>query len=289
LAIDSGQTRLDIDGEETKDPAFGLPAKWISGNDRQRAELGGFTVVDAASVLMTHLGEVLRRYAHELLSREDLQKLLDKTRETAPATVEDIRTEIIRIGTLHQVIVFLLEERVPITNFTRILETVAKHAPQVKEPLDLAEKTRAELGRDICDRFKDAGGKVRVIVVEPRLEMALRQSLRDKELSLPPGQLERFVDSLSKELQKGSLDGREVALLTDSKLRRPLKKAIERALPDMAVIAYCEIPSDVLIEPVAMLRADDVMATSSRDRTEAESSRSNDTIVEELLTGLNAA
>ena len=173
LAIDPGSTRIPVNGEATKDPAFGLPAKWIVDNDRQRAELGGYTVVDAPNVLVTHLGEVVRRHAHELLSREDLKSLVDKARESAPSVVDELVPNVLTMGALHRVLTLLLEERVPISNLTRILESLANHAPQVKEPIELSERVRVDLGRAICDRFRDERGRIHALVLDPRLRTGI--------------------------------------------------------------------------------------------------------------------
>jgi flagellar biosynthesis protein FlhA len=247
-----------LQGQATKDPTFGLPARWITASQRQQAELTGHTVVDAASVLMTHMGEVLRRHAHELLSRDDLQQMINKLKESAPAVVDEMKPDVLRIGVLHQVMVQLLEEQCPVTDLARILESVLNHAAAVKEPGQLAECVRRDLGRTLCDRFRDASGKVRVLVLDPRLESALRDALRDRELSLPPQPFERLVHALSTQWQKSTAEGREVAVLTDAHLRRPLKKAIERALPDLAVLSYIEIPKDLQIEPAGMLKPEEI-------------------------------
>jgi len=258
LAVDPGRASLKLEGEKSTDPAFGLPATWIRSGDRRRAELGGYTVVDAPSVLITHLGEILRRYSHELLSREDLQKMLDKVKENAPTVVDELKPDLVRMGVLHQVLVYLLREGVPIANLTLILESVVHHAAQVKDPADLTELVRGDIGRIICDGYRDDNGRVRVMVLEPRLEMALRDSGRDGNLALQPKELERFIGVLSREWQKAGVQDQPAALLTDGPLRRMTRHAVERALPHLAVVAYTEIPGDLLIEPVAMLRLEEV-------------------------------
>ena len=258
LAIDPGGTQLSLTGEATKDPAFGLPARWIAEADRSRAELGGFTVVDPPSVLITHLGETVRKHAHELLSREDLKVLMDKVRESAPAVVDELIPNVLTMGSLHRILCLLLEERVPISNLPRLLEALANHAPQTKDPQELAERVRAELGRVICDRFRDEQGRFHAIVFEPRLEMDLRRSLSDKVLVLDGGRLEKLVLRLLEEWRKASARNQDVALLTDAMLRRPLRHALARSLPDLVVIAYPEVPADLLLEAAAMLRFDEV-------------------------------
>jgi flagellar biosynthesis protein FlhA len=258
LAIDPGGARLALEGEVTRDPAFGLPARWISEPDHHRAELGGYTVVDAPSVVITHLGEVLRRHAHELLSREDLKGLVDKLRETSPSVVDELIPNILTMGVLHRVLGLLLEEHVPISNLTRILESLANHAPATKEPLDLTERVRADLGRVICDRFRDDEGRLQALVFDPRLELELRRGLHEKSLVLDPQRLEKLIVRLANEWRKASGGGKDVALLTDSVLRRPLRQAIVRSLPDLAVVAYQEVPSDLLLAPAGIVKPEDL-------------------------------
>jgi flagellar biosynthesis protein FlhA len=238
-------------------------------NDRQRAELAGYTVVDAPSVLITHLGEMVRRHAHELLSREDLKSLIDKVKESSPAVVDELIPNVLTMGALHRVLTLLLEERVPISNLTRILESLANHAPQVKDPVELCERARTDLGRTICDRFRDEQGKLHVLVLDPRLELELRRALHDKVLALEPARLEQLVMRLAGEARKGAAKGQELGLLSDSSIRRALRQAIARSLPDLAVIAYQEVPSDLLLEPIAMLRPEDLAPPADPARNDA--------------------
>jgi flagellar biosynthesis protein FlhA len=258
LAIDPGKTHLAVDGEATKDPAFGLPARWIHENDRQRAELVGFTVVDAPSVLITHLGEIIRRHAHELFSREDLKLLIDKARETNPSVIDELLPNMLAMGTLHRVLCLLLEEHVPISNLPRILEGLAHHAPATKDPLELTERVRVDLGRVICDRYRDTQGRLHAIILDPRLELELRRTLQDKMLAIDPGRLEKMIVFLLNEWRKATARGQDIALLTDAGLRRPLRHAIMRSMPDLAIIAFQEVPGDLLLEPVAMLKPEDL-------------------------------
>jgi flagellar biosynthesis protein FlhA len=263
LAIDPGGARFPVAGEETRDPAFGLPAKWIAENDRQRAELGGWTVVDAPSVVITHLGEMIRKHAHELLSREDLKAMLDKVRETSPAVVDELVPTVLTAGLLHRVLCILLEERVSVSNLTRILESLASHAGAVKDPHDLVERVRLDIGRTVCDRFRDEQGRLHAIVFDPRLEVELRRSLQEKSLVMEPTRLETMILRLAEEWRKATSRNQEVALLTDSSLRRPLRQVLARSLPELSVIAYQEIPSDLLMEAVFMLRPEDLSAATA--------------------------
>jgi flagellar biosynthesis protein FlhA len=262
LAIDpGGVARITLAGEETQEPAFGLPARWIAEADRNRAEAAGYTVVDAANVIITHLGEVVRRHAGELLSRDDLKAMIDKIRETSPAVVDDLIPNLLSLGTLHRVLTILLDERVPISNLPRILESLAVYAPTIKDPAELAEKVRVDIGRAVVDRFRDASGRIRAIVLDPRLEVELRRSLQGNQLVLDPARLEQLTLKLAAELRKANTRGYEVALLCDSSLRRAVRQALVRALPDLVVVAYQEIPNDLLMEPVAVIRPDDLLST----------------------------
>jgi len=258
LAIDPGGVRVPLQGEVAKDPVFGLPARWIVENDRQRAELAGYTVVDAPSIVITHLGEIVRRHSHELLSREDLRALIDKVKETAPTVVDELIPNVLTMGVLHHVLSLLLEERVPISNMTRILESLANHAPTIKDPVDLTERVRGDLGRTICDRFRDPQGRLHAVVIDPRLEVELRRAMHDKNLVLEPARLENLIVRLTNEWRKATARNQEVALLTDNTIRRALRRTLSRSLPELAVIAYQEVPSDLQLEPVAMLKLEDL-------------------------------
>jgi flagellar biosynthesis protein FlhA len=253
-----GNPSLQLEGEATTEPAFGLPAKWISENDKARAELAGYTVVDAVSVLITHLSEVLRKHASELLGREDLKQLVDKVRESSPSLVDELIPNVINMGLLHRILVLLLDERVPISNMTRVLECLANHSAQVKDPVELTERVRADLGRIICDRFRDPQSRLAAIVLDPRLETELRRGLHEKALMLEPLRLEKLVTALANAWRKAQVGGKEVALLTDASLRRPMRNALVRSLAELSVIAYQEIPLDVGLQPVALIRPEEI-------------------------------
>lgn len=260
LAIDPSGSRIPFPGTETKDPAFGLPAKWIRENDRSQAELTGCTVVDAPGVITTHLREVLRRHAGELLSREDLAKLIDKARETSAAVIDELIPNMLSMGTVHRVLMLLLDERVPITNLTRILESLAHNAPSTKDPAELAEKARIYLSRAICDPFVDEQGKIHGILFDQALEMELRRVQQDKKLAISPEALEALIIRLANVLRDAGQKGIEVALLVDSQLRRPVRQLLQRGLADLTVIAFTEVPNDLMLEAAAIIRKDEIYA-----------------------------
>jgi flagellar biosynthesis protein FlhA len=258
LAIDPGGAAADIGGVETRDPAFNLPARWIDESSRRRAEIAGYTVVDSGTVMITHLGECLKKHAHELLSREDLKKMLDKLEEHAPTIVSEIKPDTIRPGVLHQVLVNLLAESVPITPFERIVESAIHHGAMIKTVPELTERVRMDIGATIVDRFRDASGKIRVILLEPNLQHQMRESLNGDMIKFQPDELERLVEKYQQAWELASVKNEPAAALVDSTIRKPLQLTTQRMLPNMAFIAFNEIPKDLLIEPVSMIRFQDV-------------------------------
>ncbi len=267
LVINADGVALNVEGEPTYDPTFGLPATWISPSSRRRAEMAGHTVVDAAGVIITHLGEILRQYAHELLGREDLQRLLTRLRETAPTVVGEIKPDLLRescsapstraaFGGTHT------DHRDP----SRILESVVTHATRTKDASEITELVRQDLGRSICDRFCDEQGRLRVLILKPRLESALRSAMQDSEIVLNLQDLERLVSALHDQLRKAESTEAPIAVLTDSMLRRPLRRLVQRSLPEISIIAYGEIPRDMSIEPVHLLDYQEVFEHEKQDR-----------------------
>lgn len=258
LAINPGNVNLPIEGTETTDPAFGLPAKWVSESNRRRAEISGFTVVDAATVLITHLGECLKRHADELLSREDLQKMLDKLKEVSPTIVAEVKPDGLTAGTLHQVLIRMLKESVSITSLERIIESCAHHFGRTKAVSELVELVRTDIGPIIVDGFRDDTGRVRVILMDPKLEHRFRQASNGEMIAMQPEQLANLVDKLKSTWEVSSMKNESVAVLVDSSLRLAMRQTIQRSLPQISIISYSEIPCDLMIEPVAVIRDDEV-------------------------------
>ena len=263
LAINPGNINAELEGEPIRDPAFDLPAKWIPESSRRRAEVLGFTVVDAPTVLITHLSECLRKHAHELLSRQDLQAMLEKLKEIAPTTVEEIKPDTVRPATLHQVLLNLLRERISITALEKIVESAVQHGPQVKDPVQLTEKIRGSIGHIICDRFRNSSGNVRVIILEPKLEHYFREHLSGDSIVLRPDQLERLVMELQAKWEASRLKNQIAAVLVDSSIRYPLHRTVFRSLPEVNMIAYGEVPADLRIESVGMIRAEEILGEGS--------------------------
>lgn len=260
LAVDPGTATSRIFGEEYREPAYDLPAVWIGDADRQRAEMVGFNVVEPKDVLMNHLAEVVRRHAHELLSREDLKTLIDKVREQSSAVVEELVPGLLTMSTLHRVIMFLLEERVPITNMARILESLAANAVQLKDPGELAERVRLDLGRAICDRFRDENGLLRAVVLDPMVEAEFRAAYRDRTQQPDPSRLGNLVRKLQLERSRANVAGHDVALVVDIGMRRIFRALLGKPLPDLAVLSHQEVPNDVNLMMDCIVGSNDLNA-----------------------------
>ncbi|MGE3998893.1 MAG: FHIPEP family type III secretion protein, partial [Planctomycetaceae bacterium] len=258
LAIAPEGRPVDIPGEQTTEPAFGLPARWIHNSHQRQAEMAGCTVVDPVSVLITHLGELLKRHGHELITREDLHAMLDRVKEFAPAIVDELKPDVVKMGTLHQVVTRLAAERVPLADFALVLESVGNYGPAVKDPDELVERVRADLGPIICERYRDTSGGVRVVSLHPQLEGQFRERLRDKQLLLGAHPLEKLLEQLGRHTADAGRRQQSLALLTDPVLRRPLSRILSRAIPELGVISYAEIPSNLSLVPVAMIRLEEV-------------------------------
>lgn len=276
LAINPGGISVSLAGRETKDPAFGLPAVWVDESNRRRAEISGLTVVDAATVMITHLGECLKKHSHELLSREDMQRMLDKLKEHAPTVVADIKPDTVRMGSLHQLLINLLQEGVSISSFERIVESAIHHGAQIKNVSDLTERVRQDIGAVIVDKFRNSEGKVRVILLEPRLQHTLRENLSGDMIAFQPSQLERLVEKYSQAWELSSMKNEPAAALVDSTIRRAIRLTSQRSLPSVSFIAFNEIPTELLIEPVAMIRYEDIFTESSSEPMLSVSGRSSE-------------
>ncbi|MEW4526353.1 flagellar biosynthesis protein FlhA [Maioricimonas sp. JC845] len=263
LAILPETVDVNLPGEETTEPAFGLPAKWIPQSISRQAESLGATVVDPISVLITHLGEVLKQHGHELITRETLKQMLDHVKEFAPTVVEEVRSETVRMSTLHQVLVQLAEEHIPLSDMAYILESVVNHAPSCKSPEELTDRVRGDLGTLVCERYRDAEGRLRIIAIDPSLEARLRDSLREGHLALPPGPLEKLIASVGTMCQDSLRHGQPLAMLSDRSLRRPLRRVLHRAVPQLGFISYQEVPDELMIQPTGLVRLDQVFETNA--------------------------
>ncbi len=242
LAMDPGGTAAPIAGIETVEPAFGLPARWIAEGDKDRAELLGYTVIDAASVLITHVTEVLKKIAGELLTRDDVKSLVDNLKKVSPAVVDELIPGQLSIGQVQRVLANLLKEGVPIRNLQTILEALADACIETKDLRQLTEQVRARLARTIVEPHLDPAGTLHAVFLDPDLERNLAETVAgsDAGANLPPGFLGRFVDSTAEALAKMARSGRDPVLVTRATLRPFLAEAIAGVIPNAAVLSYQE-------------------------------------------------
>jgi len=259
LAINPGSAKPGLEGVKTTDPAFGLPALWIPVSQRGRGEALGYTVVEPISVLATHLQELLRGHAADLLTRTDVQKMLDRQKEMDPGLVKDVVPGAVSLATLHRVLQGLLRERVPVRDFVTILELLGDGAGQNKSLDQLVEDVRAALAPSFVGELMDENNKLVSIACEPLLESSLIQSLAPGErgpmLVLKPHQVTGIVRKISDEVLAAEKKKRKPVLVCSAGLRPHLRRLIERVLPSLPVVGYTEVPRRATLEIVGQVPA----------------------------------
>lgn len=257
LAIDSGMTTGRIAGIEASDPAFGLPAVWIVPEAREQAEVMGYTVVDPTSAVITHLSEISKRYAHELIGRQDVQQILDSIKQHYPVVVEEIVPNVLSVGEIQQVLQNLLSERVSIRDMVSILETLGDSARVTKNTDLLTEHVRQSLGRNICKQHQSEDGRLDVIAVDPLIEKEISEAVEYTDqgimISLDPATTQRIMDELSGSVERAFAQGRNPVVICSANIRRPLRKILERKLPNLAVLSYNEVASEFELQSVGMV------------------------------------
>jgi len=264
MALDPSGSAPAIDGLRGQDPAFGLPAVWILTADRPRAEAMGLTLVDAASVITTHVSELLRRNAHELVGRQEVQELLGVVGREAPKLVEDTVPGTLTLGELVRVVRGLLREGVSVRDLRTVLEAVADAAPRSKDTSYLVESARRRLGRSITARAAGSDGAVRALTLDRPTEELLRQTLgaSDGEPALAPDveTARRLVASLEGRATQLAAAGQPVVLLAPPDLRRPLYDFASRFVPDVLVVTARELVPGTTVEPAGVIQAQGALA-----------------------------
>jgi len=254
LAMDPGTAEGDVPGIETQEPAFGLPARWITPAYRERAELLGYTVVDAESVLATHLTELVKRFAPDLLSRQDTQNLLENLRGEYPALVEDLVPTTLTVGEVQEVLQNLLSERVSIRDLVTICETLATQARVTRDIDLLTEYARAGLARQISRQYAEDSGVLHVITVGPRTEdeiaQAIQQGDHGSQVALAPWQVQRLIGVVSTEVERVAGAGRDPIVLCSSRIRLAFRRLLERRLPNVVVLSFAEVTPQTAVESV---------------------------------------
>jgi flagellar biosynthesis protein FlhA len=255
LAMDPSGTAGPIQGIETTEPAFGLRATWIAESEKDKAEIQGYTVIDAPSVLVTHLSELLKRHSHELLSRDDVKQLVDNLKVHAPAVVDELLPNQMTLGQVQQVLAKLLREQVPIRNLQSILECLADSVTETKDVNALTEKVRARISRTILEPYLNNNDTLHAAVIDPTLERSLSDAVAGTQgiQQLPPGFLARFVESTADALSSMVKSGHEPVVITRSSLRPFLAEAIAGTIPNAAVLSYQETSSAQRVETVARI------------------------------------
>lgn len=257
LAMSPGFDDDSVVGIETVEPAFGLPALWVTEENKEIAELSGYTVVDPPSVVATHLTEVIKRHAHELLGRQETRALIDNVREVAPVLVDELIPGSLSIGDVQKVLQKLLREKVSIRNLVVILEALADHAMYTKDPDLLTEYVRQAMSRQITLQYSEPGQPLRVITAGPGLEKVISERVEQTEqgsyLAIDPETSQRIYQTMSTEVSKMVNSGQQPIILSSPAIRMYLRQLMERMMPDVPVLSYSELEPHVEVQSVGMV------------------------------------
>ncbi len=252
LAINPGGKRAKLEGRETRDPAYGLPAQWIDADQRQYARGAGYTLVDPETVLITHLGEVVKRHAPELLTRAETERLVMRVRERQASLVDELIPGVMTHTDIQKVLQQLLREQVSIRNVEAILEVLVDAGKTLKQTEDLVERVRERLGPSICQRVSNAQGELYVLTLAPELERSIVSAVRQREgaggLMGELGQIEALLNALAKQTEAMMSRNHLPVLLCPSMMRRHLRALIQRSLPHVTVLGINEVPSTVVVK-----------------------------------------
>jgi flagellar biosynthesis protein FlhA len=257
LAMDSGAASGRIGGVETREPAFGLPAWWIADTQRSQAEMMNYTVVEASGVLATHITEVVKTNAAELVSREEVAALIKQLKEKAPSLVEEVIPAQIKPGELQKVLQNLLRERVPIRDLETVLEVLGEWAVKTKDLDVLTEAVRHGLARTICSQYRDEKSAIHCVTVDPALEEMINSYVERNErgsfLTLPPQLARQVTESVANNINKLMQQGFGGVVLCSPQVRAFIRKLIEPSLPAVAVMSYNEVVKGVSVESVGIV------------------------------------
>ncbi|MEW6289399.1 MAG: flagellar biosynthesis protein FlhA [Thermodesulfobacteriota bacterium] len=252
LAMDSGAAKRVVEGIPTVEPAFRLPALWVAADKKDEAQLAGYTVVDPSTVVATHLTEVLRTHADELLGRQDTQKLLDNLAKNHPKVVEELVPGLLALGKIQKVLQNLLRERVSIRNLLTICETLADYAPMGKDPEILTEYVRQKLSRSIVSTLTDDAGTLSVLTLTTQIEDLIRESVQSTEqgsfLALDPNVGQKIIEAIQAHVDKISQEGYQPIIITAPVVRRHLRRLIERFMPQVVVLSHNELTNQSKIQ-----------------------------------------
>ncbi len=256
LAMNPGMAGEELEGIDTQEPAFGLPAKWINEQEREKAEIYGYTVVDPPSIIATHLTEIVKRNAHELLGRQEVKKLIDNVKETSPALVEELIPSQLSIGDVQKVLKNLLKEGVSIRNMVTILETLADYSGMTRDTDMLTEYARQGLARVISKQFIQQQ-PAKVITLDQQLEQRIIESIQQTErgnyISIDPDIVQNIMSNLTRQIQKFVSLGEQPIVITAPIVRLYFKRLTEQLTSDLVVLSYNEVDPSVEIESIGMV------------------------------------
>ncbi|CAM4247847.1 flagellar biosynthesis protein FlhA [Paenibacillus tarimensis] len=257
LAMSPGYDDDSIIGIETQEPAFGLPALWIDEVTKERAEISGYTVVDPPSVVATHLTEIIKRHAHELIGRQETKALVENVKETYPALVDELIPNILTIGDIQKVLVKLLREKISIRDLVTIFETLADHGNYTKDPDVLTEYVRQSLSRQITNQFSAAGESLKVITVGPSLEKKIAECVQQTDqgsyLALDPVATQQIYHRLNEQVTRQIQSGQQPIVLASPTIRMYLRQLVERTMQDIPVLSYSELEPSVEVQSVGVV------------------------------------
>lgn len=259
LAMNPGGATEHVPGIETVEPAFGLPALWVQAGHKERAELAGYTVVDPAAVIATHLTEIVRQNAAELLGRQEVQALLDTVRQSHPAVVQELVPDVLTVGEVQKVLQNLLREHVSIRDLVTVLEALADHGRYTRDPDVLTEYARQALRRSIAQQYRLQDGRLPVITLHPDIERQLEEVAQQREAGdaaqLSPEFLQKLLSSLTEHAGKAAAQGHLAIVVTTPTVRPLFRRLTQAAMPRLVVLSYQELMADSELEVVGMVTA----------------------------------
>ena len=257
MGVEDPQQMESLGGIATREPAFGLSAYWIPANRRDAAEMMGCTVVEPSAVVATHLTEIIKQYAADILTRQDVQTLLDHIKQQNAAVVQELVPELMTVGEVQKVLQHLLRERIPIRDLVTILETLADYAPRTKDLDQLGELVRTALARTITRQYLSADNVLYVMTLEPSLEGRLREYVQPTasgvQLAIDTAFASALLREIGSQAEGMAAMGYMPVILCSSQIRLPLRRLVERSMPSVACMAYNEVASGVSVEAVAVI------------------------------------
>ncbi|WP_062197871.1 flagellar biosynthesis protein FlhA [Massilibacterium senegalense] len=259
LAMSPGVEDESIDGIDTVEPAFGMPAKWITEETKEKAELSGYTVVDPPSVVSTHLTEIIKGHADELLGRQETKQLIDHLKEQYPILVEEVTPDPLSVGEIQKILAKLLRERVSIRNLPIIFETIADYATMTNDPELIAEYVRQSLARQITTQYAMEGEPLRVITLSANVEKEIAESVQQTEhgtfLSMDPNRSNQLLETIAQEINQFPGMGQTPILLCSPAIRMYVRQLIERYFSNIPVLSYNELESTIEVQSVGVVNS----------------------------------